>query len=361
MTTKDQIQQAWGAIPDVIYNTTLNCMEQKHNDLFQKGKGGDLQAAQQLVAKITNNEKMQAIAQQYPNAIIAPVMSQSTNVIPLAYAMLLSEKTGMKYTTDFRQVKAQHRTGEGSYNRLTRIPQYTGTPEAKDYILIDDHIVIGGTLNALRRHIRDNGGNPVLITTLTVSQFSSKIHLTEETYNKLLDMPGADQLEQDLKELGYKYGIADLTESEARNHILKLQNQYKTLQVAEELSAISGLNAEGPTPSTNNQAPNNNHKETAEEFYQRLLSLPVAQQVEEMAALYFSVDDICTLTSLKPTEIINDINYNEPTEIQKAYRRGVLRTKILLRFDTKRFAIAGSPAAVDEMKEYLSDQIKSEH
>lgn len=362
-TESYSIEQAWGSIPDVVYNTTLNCMEQKHNDLFQKGKGGDLEAAQQLVAKITNKEKIRQIAQKYPDAVIAPVMSQSTNVIPLAYAMLLSEQTGLPYTTDFRQVKAQHRTGEGSYNRLTRIPAYTGTPEAKDYILVDDHIVIGGTLNALRRHIRDNGGNPVLITTLTVSQFSSKIHLTQETYDKIQAVPGATQLDQDLKELGYKYGIADLTESEARNHILKLQNQYKTMQVAEEMSAISGFSEnnqdedENP-PSAETKA---NSRETAEQFYQRLLKMPVVEQVEEMAALYFSVDDICTLTNLKATDIINDINSDDATEIQKAYRRGVLRTKILLRFDTKRFAVAGSPAAVDEMKEYLSDQIKSEH
>lgn len=360
-------------MPDVVNNTSLNCMEQKHSELFHKGKGGDIEAACQLVEKVTNKERMQAIGERYPNAIIAPVMSTGTNVIPLAYAMLLSKVTGLPYTTDFRQVKAEHRTDEGSYNRLVRIPAYTGTPEHKDYILLDDHIVIGGTLNALRRHIRDHGGNPVVVTTLAFSKFSNKMHLTEATYDNLQAMPGADQLEEELHHLGYKYGIADLTESEARNHILKLQNKYKTMQIADELSALSGydqqaqsINSNDGSPATtvetqNLASPAPNPRETAEQFYQRLLSLPVEAQVEEMAALYFTVQDICTLTNLNSSQIVSEDYNTQPTEVQKAYRRGVLRTKILLRFDTKRFAIAGSPAAVDEMKEYLSDQIKSEH
>ena len=44
-----------------------------------------------------------------------------------------------------------------------------------------------------------------------------------------------------------------------------------------------------------------------------------------------------------------------------AYRRGQLRTKIKLRFDSLNYAMHGSPQALSEMKEYLADQYIDEN
>lgn len=82
--------------------------------------------------------------------------------------------------------------------------------------------------------------------------------------------------------------------------------------------------------------------------------------VEEFASLFLKVGEIEDLMNYDRDFLRLEIQ-DGGSLLGRAYRRGVARTKIRLRFDTLRFAVSGSPQAAEEMKEYLSDQIMSEN
>lgn len=75
-----------------------------------------------------------------------------------------------------------------------------------------------------------------------------------------------------------------------------------------------------------------------------------------MAALLFSIADIALFIGKKDDWLRNLINFHPEDPVAEAYLRGKLRTKIMLRFDSLNYALHGSPQAVNEMKEYLSEQ-----
>ena len=88
----------------------------------------------------------------------------------------------------------------------------------------------------------------------------------------------------------------------------------------------------------------------------RLLGLTAEEQVEELAALSFSVTEIAVFTGLDCDTLRNEIAQGENTPLAKAYQKGKLRTKIMLRYDSLQFALHGSPDALREMREYMSKQ-----
>lgn len=96
--------------------------------------------------------------------------------------------------------------------------------------------------------------------------------------------------------------------------------------------------------------------ETSEEFLKRLTELPVEARVEELAALFFTIAEIALFIGMDDEELRTEITCNTDSELSQAYYRGKLRTKIQLRFDSRNYALHGSPQALLEMREYLSDQ-----
>lgn len=86
----------------------------------------------------------------------------------------------------------------------------------------------------------------------------------------------------------------------------------------------------------------------------RLTESPLETQVEELAALFFTIDQIADFTGLDVDELRDCLMADD--DIAKAYRRGKMRTVVLLRFDALNYALHGSPQAAAEMKEYLADQ-----
>ena len=94
---------------------------------------------------------------------------------------------------------------------------------------------------------------------------------------------------------------------------------------------------------------------------QRLTESPLETQVEELAALLFTISDIALFTGLDEEEFRADLMDESDSVIAKAYHRGKLRTKIMLRFDSLNYAIHGSPQALNEMKEHLADQLIDEN
>lgn len=95
---------------------------------------------------------------------------------------------------------------------------------------------------------------------------------------------------------------------------------------------------------------------TSEKFLKSLSELTVEKKVEELAALFFTITEIALYIDMDAEQLRNIIVYEKESEISKAYNKGKLQTRILLRFDSRDFALKGSPQALQEMKEYLADQ-----
>ncbi len=94
----------------------------------------------------------------------------------------------------------------------------------------------------------------------------------------------------------------------------------------------------------------------SEQFLNSLPELETEKQVEELAALFFTISEIAVFIGMDADQLRNIIMLDQDSAISKAYNKGKLRTRILLRFDSRNFALKGSPQALQEMKEYLSDQ-----
>ena len=82
--------------------------------------------------------------------------------------------------------------------------------------------------------------------------------------------------------------------------------------------------------------------------------------MEELAARFFTLTKIARFIGMNPDELRNLVMYEEGNPLSRAYWRGKMRTEIMLRFDTLRFAMAGNPLASEDMKDYLSEQILDE-
>jgi hypothetical protein len=95
-----------------------------------------------------------------------------------------------------------------------------------DYVIIDDHVGLGGTIANLRGFIEDNGGHVIAVSTLTESRDSRKLALRPETLEALERKYG-----QELDEFwrsSFGHGIATLTEAEGGN--LLRQSSFDTIR-----------------------------------------------------------------------------------------------------------------------------------
>ena len=228
--------QAWPEnFPKVKIVTTLDFIKRKHEDLHKRAKAGSLGAAMELVNSIIGPatikgkpnpkwDSIRSLAAEYPGATLVPSLAQEAtghNMIPFAYARKIHEITGMRYVTTIRQVVRANHTGADAFWRMTHRPEFIGNVmRGRTYIVVDDHVTMGGTLSEIRRHILERGGKVVAATTLTASRFSDILSLRQGTLEKLVAKFGKD-LGKELHEAGIANVPAELTEAEAR-YLLKL-------------------------------------------------------------------------------------------------------------------------------------------
>lgn len=108
------------------------------------------------------------------------------------------------------------------------------------------------------------------------------------------------------------------------------------------------------------KANSNKSELTYEQYLEILQGLSETEMVDELASLFLRVDEIEDLMGYEKDFLKNEI-HDPDSEIGRAYRHGVARTKLRLRFDIRNFAMTGSTSAAADMKEYLSDQMMSEN
>ncbi len=167
--------------PKLFAHTTVSNIT-GHPD-FKAAKAGDSAAAKRLVDALVKPERLKALAERYPNAIVVPVAElepTGKNQIPWALGSALA-KAGLPMSDKIVSRSTVSRRLMSAVDRLLGRKVFDGeVVRGKDYILVDDVVTQGGTLDELRTHIVNNGGNVVAVTSLGFSAGSNIIAVKPE-------------------------------------------------------------------------------------------------------------------------------------------------------------------------------------
>lgn len=236
-----EVRNPWPAdFPNATVLTTRDAVTRKHGELFAKAKAGGTRAAAALVREIMSDPKyrakLAAIKERHPNAAIAcPVHAEEEggrNKIPRALATYAAKAIGLSVDTDIVQSVRAHHTGKDAFYRLTHRALFEGTVQAgREYVLVDDHITQGGTINELRNYIENNGGRVVDVFSLTASQGSTILKPSEKQLSELRKRYG-NELDTLLGDGDIAASADAITASEAA-YILKLSPDTFRDRVAE--------------------------------------------------------------------------------------------------------------------------------
>lgn len=139
------IRTAWHQFPKVHVLFPLNTLKNASESLYLKAKGGDVDAALELLNDYVLphcdlTDVYQKISDKRP--ILVPVLAIENlgkNRIPAVFAEILAARFGLDVCDDIVQtVKANH-TNAGAYERIVRQPMFDGNVEAgRYYVILDD-------------------------------------------------------------------------------------------------------------------------------------------------------------------------------------------------------------------------------
>jgi hypothetical protein len=206
--------------PYVVIHTDVKTRDA--SPFYAAAKAGDAESALSLALALQSPDAIERIRNIVGarNAILLPVVADETagfNAIPDALAQLLGRELGLEVATGtIVQTNKVGHTRAPSFQRLVTPAEFGGPVEdGRVYLLVDDHVGLGGTLANLRGHVELNGGTVIAMTTLTESRNARTISLQPATRDMLWNKHGEalDQLWQDQ----FGYGIDCLTEVEAQN------------------------------------------------------------------------------------------------------------------------------------------------
>lgn len=209
-------------VDEVVIQTTLPAIKKKYSELHAKAKAGDVEAAEELISNVVKPEKVKALVEQHPNAIVAFVHAlenSGRNQLPAQYAQEF-EMHGLELSAII-QTNRPSRTDSDKVGRFVRRSRFDGKVEPdREYIIVDDHVTMGSTLRDLKDYIESKGGKVVAVSTLTASAGGTKLRPTEE---QIKELNNKGVTNEQLKELGIADGFEGLTRSEARE-VLVLAN-----------------------------------------------------------------------------------------------------------------------------------------
>lgn len=211
---------AWPAdFPDVIIHTDV--LTRDAHAAYRAAKAGDPDAALALAGELINDNAVRVVRQTLGTrpAYLLPVVADETagfNAIPDAMAQILSRRLHRHALAgEIVQTNKVGHTRAPAFQRLVTPAAFDGSVEVgANYVLVDDHIGLGGTLASLRGHVEGRGGLVVAITTLTESREARRISLRAETLAMLRAHHG-EELDK-LWKSQFGYGIDCLTEVEAQ-------------------------------------------------------------------------------------------------------------------------------------------------
>lgn len=215
------VRRPWpNDFPDVIVHTDLRSRD-SHPE-YVAAKAGDADAAISLAAELLDIPAIERLRQTIglQPALLLPVIADETtgfNAIPDAMAQVLSSRLGYEVVAgEIVQINKVGHTRAPAFQRLVTPAHFDGAVQAHaNYVLVDDHVGLGGTLANLRGYVEGRGGTVVAVTTLTESRQARRISLRSDTRDMLWEKHG-EELDQ-LWKAQFGYGIDCLTEVEALN------------------------------------------------------------------------------------------------------------------------------------------------
>ncbi len=229
--------------PDVLVHTSV--ARRDAHPCYARAKAGDPNAALTLSLDLLEEAVTNALREKLAgrSAILLPVIAEETsgfNAIPDAMAQVLGRDLSLPVVAgEIVQTNKVGHTRARAFQRLVTPAMFEGEVElGAAYVLIDDHIGLGGTLANMRGHVEAHGGTVVLITTLTESREAKRISLTPQTREVLWRQHG-EELDT-LWKVQFGYGIDCLTEVEA----LQLCRQQSVAAI-EDFLAQAAVEARG--------------------------------------------------------------------------------------------------------------------
>jgi hypothetical protein len=203
------ISLAWNEnFPEGYGHTSIAFM--KRCPGFEDAKNGDIDAAQFVVSRCVKQSRIDDIREQYPDALLLPVLGQ--NQLPLALALAI----GLPIWNNVRLIHMVSRKLLSAIERFIHKPVFTGyIKRDTEYILIDDVITQGGTIAALRRFVIRGGGNVVAVVALAYAIGSHAVAPIREYVIRLMVKFGL-ALHFLLRMLGVAVSVWWLTNSQIR-------------------------------------------------------------------------------------------------------------------------------------------------
>ena len=152
-------------------------------------------------------------------ALLIPVIAEETagfNAIPDAMAQVLGRELKRPVIAgEIVQINKVGHTRAKAFQRLVTPAAFGGEVEpGANYVIVDDHVGLGGTLANLRGFLEARGATVIAMTTLTQSREACHISLRPKTLDMLRSRHG-DALDQ-LWKSQFGYAIDCLTEVEAQ-------------------------------------------------------------------------------------------------------------------------------------------------
>lgn len=159
----------------------------------------------------------------------------SQNVIPVAMAIHLHRLTGWDIESNVIQSNVAGRTGADGLDRYAFPAMFDGEiQKGRNYIILDDHVSMAGTLASAKGHIESNGGKVVAVSSLTANRNSLQIGLTEKNLKNLRTggnfYKTIGKYEENWKN-AFGYGYDALTNAEGKwlmDHI-RIENQKNSV------------------------------------------------------------------------------------------------------------------------------------
>ena len=210
----------WPAgFPQVVVHTET-ALRDNHPE-YLAAKSGDAEAALVLAIDLLTDVGSEAIRELLAGepAILLPITAEETlgfNAIPDAMAQVLARELNLPVSSgEIVQSNTVGHTRAPAFNRLVTPAMFEGEVEfGARYVLVDDHVGVGGTLANLKGYVETHGGRVVAMTTLTKSRDAHQIALRPETLAVLRGKHGEALEEFWHEQLGH--GLDCLTDVEGQ-------------------------------------------------------------------------------------------------------------------------------------------------
>jgi phosphoribosylpyrophosphate synthetase len=160
--------------PDIIIHSEVsirNC-----HSAYVAAKAGNPAAAITLVRDLLNNEAVDLLRRttgphDVTLAAVSAIEKTGFNAIPDAMEHEIGKRLGFPVDTgDLVQInKVAHNPRDRLAPAGNAAAFWGEVKQGRDYVLVDDHVGLGGTLANMRGYIEANGGKVIAMTTLTES------------------------------------------------------------------------------------------------------------------------------------------------------------------------------------------------